>query len=247
MKNLFRYFNYSYWYRRFLLSKVSDLFYQKKDYRKKIFNTIYSSNFWRDYKDPSNVESKSGFGSDLPKIEEFIKSYRTFIIENKISSILDIGCGDFIYMNEILKDLSDIKYTGVDIVPSIIDSNNNKFGNNNFQFKVMDAVEETIDGDFDLIMSRFVMIHLDNSDNKKFLDNIKKAGSKFIALTSAPSLEKNYDLKKTGKYRDVNLEIEPYNLKVKVKSITDIRDLKKNQDMFIFYNSSEFNKIDFNF
>ena len=39
------------------------------------------------------------------------------------------------------KDLSDIKYTGVDIVPSIIDSNNNKFGNNNFQFKVMDAVE----------------------------------------------------------------------------------------------------------
>ena len=150
-------------------------------------------------------------------------------------------------MNEILKDLSNIKYTGVDIVPSIIDSNNNKFGNNNFQFKVMDAVEESIDENFDLIMSRFVMIHLDNADNKKFLDNIKKAGSKFIALTSAPSLEKNYDLKKTGKYRDVNLEIEPYNLKVKVKSITDIRDLKKNQDMFIFYDSSEFNKINFNF
>ena len=247
MKNLFRYFSYNYWYRRFLLSNLSNSIYDKNEYRKRIFNTIYSSNFWRDYKDPSKVESKSGFGSDLPKISEFIMDYRNFIIENKISTILDIGCGDFIYMNEVLKDLSNVKYTGVDIVPSIIESNNKSFSNEKINFKVMDAVDEEVDGNFDLVMSRFVMIHLDNADNEKFLNKLKKIKSKFIALTSAPSLKENYDLKKTGKYRDVNLEISPYNLKSKVKSITDIKNLKENQDMFLFYNSSEFNNTEFNF
>ena len=79
MKNIFRYLSYGYWYRRFLLSNLSDLIYKKKEYRKKIFKTIYTSNFWRDYKDPSNEESKSGFGSDLPKITKFIEDYRNFI------------------------------------------------------------------------------------------------------------------------------------------------------------------------
>jgi len=247
MKNLFRYFNYSYWYRRFLLSNLSNLIYKKKDYRKKIFRTIYSSNFWRDYKNPSKVESKSGFGSDLPKISKFIESYRNFITENNISSILDFGCGDFIYMNEVLKELPNVKYTGMDIVESIIDSNNKKYSNENIKFKVIDAVEEDVEGSFDLVMSRFVMIHLDNSDNERFLNKLKNIESKFIALTSAPSLIENYDLKKTGKYRDVNLKIAPYNLIDEIKSITDIRDLKKNQDMFVFYKTSEFKKTEFNF
>jgi len=247
MKNLFRYFNFSYWYRRFLLTKFSDLFYQKKDFRKKIFKTIYTSNFWRNYKDPSKVESKSGFGSDLPKISKFIEDYRKFIIDNHISSILDFGCGDFIYMNEVLKGLPNIKYTGMDIVDSIIDSNNKNYANENIKFKIIDAVEEDVEGSFDLVMSRFVMIHLDNADNEKFLNKLKKIDSKFIALTSAPSVTENYDLKKSGKYRDVNLEIAPYNLKNEFKSIMDIRELKKNQDMFNFYQSSEFKKTDFNF
>ncbi len=247
MKNIFRYLSYGYWYRRFLLSNLSDLIYKKKEYRKKIFKTIYTSNFWRDYKDPSNEESKSGFGSDLPKITKFIEDYRNFIIDNKISSILDFGCGDFIYMNEVIKELPNIKYTGMDIVESIIDSNNKKYSNENIKFKVIDAVEEDVEGTFDLVMSRFVMIHLDNADNQKFLNKLKRIDSKFVALTSAPSLEENYDLKKTGKYRDVNLKISPYNLKNELKSITDIRDLKKNQDMFVFYKASDFKKTEFNF
>ena len=183
----------------------------------------------------------------MPKISEFIKNYRNFITENNISSILDFGCGDFIYMNEVIRDLPNVKYTGMDIVESIINSNNEKYSNENIKFKVIDAVEEDVDGSFDLVMSRFVMIHLDNADNEKFLNKLKKIQSKFVALTSAPSLEENYDLKKTGKYRDVNLKIAPYNLKNELRSITDIRDLKKNQDMFVFYKASDFKKTEFNF
>ena len=85
-------------------------------------------------------------------------------------------------------------------------------------------------------MSRFVMIHLDNADNERFLNKLKNIESKFIALTSAPSLIENYDLKKTGKYRDVNLRIAPYNLKDEIKSITDIRDLKKSRYVRILQN-----------
>ena len=247
MKNIYRYLNFSYWYRRFLLSNLSNFFLKKKDFKKKIFKTIYSSNFWRNYKDPSDKESKSGFGSDLPRITKFIEEYRTFITDNNISSILDFGCGDFIYMNEVLKGLPNIKYTGMDIVDSIIHSNNKNYSNEYIKFKVIDAVEEEVEGNFDLVMSRFVMIHLDNADNKKFLNKLKKIDTKFIALTSAPSVTENYDLKKSGKYRDVNLEIAPYNLKNEVKSIMDIKELKKNQDMFNFYQSSEFKKTEFNF
>ena len=132
----------------------------------------------------------------MQKISKFIENYRNFITENNISSILDFGCGDFIYMNEVLKDLPNVKYTGMDIVESIINSNNEKYSNENIKFKVIDAVEEDVDGSFDLVMSRFVMIHLDNADNERFLNKLKNIESKFIALTSAPSLIENYDLKK---------------------------------------------------
>jgi len=40
---------------------------------------------------------------------------------------------------------------------------------------------------------------------------------------------------------------ENLGLKNEFKSIMDIRELKKNQDMFNFYQSSEFKKTDFNF
>lgn len=241
MKSILRFFKLGYWNRRFLLSKYSNFIFKKNQYRKKIFNSIYSSNHWRNYKNPENNESKSGFGSDLKDIQIFINEFKKFISKNKISSILDVGCGDYVYMNEVLKNTNhEIKYTGVDIVPSIISSNKKKYTNKNVRFKVLDAVEENVEGNYDLILSRFVMIHLDNEDNQKFLSNLKKIDYKFIALTSTPSLIANYDLKKTGKYRDINLEIEPYNYTKKTFSITDIKDLKKNQDLLLFYKKNDF-------
>ena len=43
---------------------------------------------------------------------------------NKIKSILDMPCGDFSWMSELIQMNNNVLYTGYDIVKEIIDLNN---------------------------------------------------------------------------------------------------------------------------
>ncbi len=70
-------------------------------------------------------ETCSGMGASLDYTTEIRSELPKLLKKYEICSILDIGCGDFNWMNPILP--KDITYTGVDIVKSVIDQNNTKY------------------------------------------------------------------------------------------------------------------------
>lgn len=222
MKNISRFFNKYYWLRKFFLSKISNLFFSKEYHRKSIFRYIYNSNHWRDYKKPSDNESASGWGSDLDSTKQISKNLLFFLKEKKIKKILDIGCGDFLWMQKVLKNITDLEiYLGLDIVPELILKNNEKFSNEKIQFKNFDIVTDKIPAGFDIILVRDVFIHLENSSVKNSLLKLRSCDAKFLGITNSSNLKTNRDLKKDGRYRDINIEIEPFKLNNPIERLLD--------------------------
>lgn len=82
----------------------------------KIFEDIYKNNIW----------GGSGSGSHLQNCLPLIEFLKLYLVENNIISLVDIGCGDFQWMPVLLSD-TDVKYTGIDIVSSLIEVNSKKF------------------------------------------------------------------------------------------------------------------------
>src|SRR5436190_8641089 len=96
------------------LRSISKQVFEKS--HKEVFAEIYKNKTW------GNVENTafySGTGSDddysLPYAEIIIN----FINEHKVTSVVDLGCGDFRVGSKINRD-TDILYTGVDVVPELV-------------------------------------------------------------------------------------------------------------------------------
>tara|TARA_Y100000590_G_scaffold352431_1_gene404998 strand:- start:591 stop:1307 length:717 start_codon:yes stop_codon:yes gene_type:complete len=235
IKNPFRYFNKSYWLRKFYISKISKIFFSNKFVRKNTFKHIYLSSHWQNYFKVDENKSVSGPGSDLKYTNNLSEKLINFFKNNNIKRILDIGCGDFLWMNLLLNKYEDYNdYLGVDIVSELIDNNINKYSNEKISFKIFDLVEDEIPQGFDIILVRDVFIHLKNDQIKYFLDKLKKNNSIFFGVTSTPKLNENKELKAVGRYRDINIEISPYNLK---NFITQINE-NDEKDSFNIYKIS---------
>tara|TARA_B100001121_G_scaffold299618_1_gene308544 strand:+ start:117 stop:839 length:723 start_codon:yes stop_codon:yes gene_type:complete len=221
-KNPDRFFKISYWLRKFYVSKFSNLFFSGENIRKNTFKYIYLSNHWQNYFKSDSQDSKSGPGSNLKYTSEMSKELQKFFIEKNIKTILDIGCGDFIWMNLLLNEYHIYdKYLGLDIVDELIKNNKKKYSNNKISFKTFDLVKDEVPNGFDIILVRHVFIHLKNEQIINFLDLLKNLNVKYFGVTSTPSLGKNNELKTVGRYRDINIEIEPFNFKDYVSKIDE--------------------------
>ena len=71
--------------------------------------------------------------------------------------ILDIGCGRGDFYPYLKKSVDDVKYTGVDIVPDLVQLANNKYPEARFLCK--DLIEELWDEKFDYIFISMVFNH----------------------------------------------------------------------------------------
>ncbi len=231
-KSADRFFKLSYWLRKFYVSKFSTFFFSKEKIRKNAFRHIYLSNHWQNYFKLDLQKSRSGPGSNLNYTSDMSRKLEKFFAEKNIKTILDIGCGDFIWMNLLLNKYYNYdKYLGLDIVDELIKNNNLKYSNNKISFKTFDLVKDEIPNGFDIILIRDVFIHLKNEQIVNFLNLLKNLDVKFFGVTSTPSLKKNNELKAVGRYRDINIEIEPFNLKDFLHKI----DEKNNNDTLNIY------------
>jgi hypothetical protein len=167
-----------------------------------VFTSIYDhSTGW------GSSESKSGVGSEIKSTQNLRKELIFLFLKYKINSILDVPCGDFNWFSQM--DLTDIKYTGGDIVEDLIILNKIKYPN--FEFLSIDITKDFLPKN-DLIITRDCFVHLSNNNILKSIDNIKKSGSKFLLTTSFTKFHDNVDIHDGG-WREVNLMIEPFNLK----------------------------------
>ncbi len=204
--------NIYYWLRKIFISRFIQKYLNQNFVRKFIFYLIYKTNHWNRYqKINKNNILVSGPGSIPGSIQtkNIIDNLDSFIKKNNIKSILDMPCGDFSWMQDLIKKNNYINYTGYDIVEDIIFYNNKKYSKNNISFFCKDIVNETNFNNFDLVFIRDFFIHIDYVSINKILDNIKRSKVKFIACSNNNNAINNKDIA-VGQHRKINLTIEPF-------------------------------------
>ncbi|WP_152911723.1 hypothetical protein [Roseovarius tolerans] len=117
-----------------------------------------------------------------------------------------------------MKDV-DIKYLGLDIVPSVIEDNIKSYGSERIDFKVANVIRE-IPPKADLAVFRDCMLHLSFADGLSALKNIKSSGSPFVLMSTWPSTSKNEDIL-SGHWRPVDLREPPFSLPEPIRIIKE--------------------------
>lgn len=168
---------------------------------KELFTNIYKKNMW------GNSESVSGTGSSLTQTKTLIQELPSIIKQLQIKKIIDAPCGDFNWMKEIYKNTE--LYIGIDIVDEIIKRNKKEYPINNVQFFHMDITKDRLPTG-DLILCRDCLVHFSFSDIHLALNNFKASQSRYLLTTTFTNLTCNHEIR-TGNWRPLNLEIEPFN------------------------------------
>lgn len=170
------------------------------------FSTVYRNNSF------GGVDSKSGPGSSLAATKN-IQFYLPQLIKIlKIKKIVDVPCGDFNWMQYVIKRI-DVMYYGYDIVDELITKNKSLFEQKKVEFHKLDATVD-IPIKADLIFCRDLLVHLDYLEIKNFLLNAISSGSKYLAVTNFPISGENFDRNSDFEgvfWRPLNLEASPFN------------------------------------
>ena len=166
-----------------------------------VFTHIYKTNHW---------EHGSGGGSLPERTVEYRNYIENFLTEKQIKSVVDLGCGDFQFSKLIL--WGNTKYTGIDVVESLMKKNNDKFSTKNVKFIAGDVLNCDIP-ECDLLIIKDVFIHWTNDEIKSFFSRSIKA--KYILVTNDPT-DSNKDIPMPGKFREVDITKPPFNIKAKL-------------------------------
>jgi SAM-dependent methyltransferase len=183
---------------------------------KNIFIDIYDNNGF------GSLESKSGPGSTLDETQKLRESIKKIIKDKNIKSVVDIPCGDFNWMKEIVFNFEN--YIGGDIVKKAIDLNNEKYSNSRIKFIEFDILNDEIPTG-DLLIVRDVIGHFPIEDGVKILKNILNSKCKYLLSTTWAKkigndwfpCEKNDVHRENegvdyGRFYPVNLMSNPFNL-----------------------------------
>ena len=205
-------------------TKVNKTTQENATQRQDSFSGIYKQHSWGQFDKADDVRvSKvqgSGPGSTLNWAQEAMATLHIIINEIKLVhgketiKMLDIPCGDFVWMSRFLQERTDVKYTGMDIVPSLIENHKSAFKSDpNLSFIHQDIVETPLGQGYDLILSRHMLQHLTTSDVMKVLSHLSNSGSLYLLTTTMPVSSQTIELpSKAGRFRYLNLEIPPVQL-----------------------------------
>lgn len=168
---------------------------------KEVFEEIASKNYWIE------EESSSGFGSTMEQTREIVSALPSVLKAFKVKKVLDLPCGDFNWMK--LMDLSNLEYTGGDIVKNLIIDHQKSHVNTDISFVHLDILKDDL-GQHDMLFCRDCLVHFSYRDIHRALNNIKKSKITYLMTTTFPDETNNRDIV-TGGWRPLNLEKEPFN------------------------------------
>jgi len=170
----------------------------------------------------------SGEGADPKLTAPYRNLLQEFINKKGIKSVVDLGCGDWQFTQLI--DWSGINYTGVDVVPSLINELNQRFGSENVCFVHGNLLTCSLPS-ADLLLCKDVLQHLSNEMIQQFLPRLRCF--KYAILTNdrrqyhlaswrnlwnlrPVDITKPYSDIPAGGYRPVRLREAPFNLEARV-------------------------------
>ena len=160
------------------------------------FTTIYDKAMWG---------GGSGAGSDLRNTVLYIAYLQHFIERYNIGSIVDLGCGDWRFSKYLR--LGTCSYLGLDVVPSVIETNQRTYGTGAVRFEVGDATRFDIPP-CDLLLSKDVMQHLSSANVSAILSRLPAAKHALITNDYHPA---NDDCS-NGDTRPLDISGPPFNV-----------------------------------
>lgn len=177
------------------------------------FTAIYKNRVWRNDR---SAGSLSGLGSELENTEEIRGRLSTVLKSIGSQTLLDVGCGDFTWMNQVKLPT---EYIGVDIVKEIVRANAAQFGSENRTFCALDATRDPMPP-ADTVLCREVLFHLSFEDIWRVVENIRNCGAKFLIATTDNDIQLNADIE-SGDFRLLNLRKSPFRFPEAMLSIRD--------------------------
>ncbi|MEU2611997.1 class I SAM-dependent methyltransferase [Micromonospora sp. NPDC007271] len=172
--------------------------------RKGAFEQIYRRGIWLNGQNPATL---SGAGSRLEATTVLQQELPRLIDRLGARSVLDVGCGDFTWMQHVRLD---VPYVGVDIVAAVIEENQRRHGSPRREFRCLDAVTEPLPA-VDVVLCREVLFHLSLADARSLLANVRASGAGHLVVTTDEATRFNADIR-SGDFRVLNLRRRPFNL-----------------------------------
>jgi len=176
-----------------------------------VFTAIYETCAWGNNHHAA-YQGSSGDGSDVQfNIYTYVPFLRKFIVDNKITSVVDLGCGDFRCGPYIYDDLSGVVYHGYDAYNKVIENNRSAFSNNKYTFTHLDFFhEKEAIAIADLCILKDVIQHWPLIMINTFLDDIiENKRFKYIMITNcSDQIEDNTDIA-MGEWRPLSCDFYP--------------------------------------
>ena len=163
------------------------------------------------YKPGSAWGGSSGPGSSAYHTIEYRAYLQKFLAMNQITSVIDIGCGDWRFSQHV--DFSGIRYIGLDVVPEVIDQNQHRFGGDNISFRAMpDDLRKLPEAQ--LVIVKDVLQHLSNQKILEFRELVFERYPFSLITNSFEKLNtpKNIDIR-AGQFRCLDLLRAPYHFR----------------------------------
>ncbi len=181
------------------------------------FTQTYRSKLWGEAEDH---EFCSGGGSNERFAVPYTEYLSRLIADNRISALVDLGCGDFRVGRRLCTNRS-VRYTGVDVVPDLIAYNRSRFGSDCIDFMCANIIEDQLP-DGHLCVIRQVLQHLSNEEISRVLAKCRKYPYLLITedVYAGPRVRPNLDHthgpdNRLSKRSGVFVDLPPYNMKAK--------------------------------
>jgi hypothetical protein len=174
---------------------------KQRNTHEEIFTDIYKRCEWGNNKE-EDYSGSSGGGSSLHfNTGTYIPFLKDFIVTNKIQSIVDLGCGDFICGPLIYDSIPNIKYFGYETYSELVKYHTKKYNSQEkYTFYHLDFFsrrEEIYSAD--LCILKDVLQHWDTPEIYTLLDYlVDNKKFKFILIINCKSQQKEDRTIKTG-------------------------------------------------
>ncbi|WP_025037078.1 class I SAM-dependent methyltransferase [Bradyrhizobium sp. DOA9] len=165
------------------------------------FERIERTNLW------GAATSVSGLGSEDVATAALQEALPQLLQRLGARSLLDAPCGDAGWISRLKLDLD---YTGIDIVPSLIDANRRRVAadGSSGRFLVADITRDALP-QADVILCRDCLVHLSFANIHRALAQFRMSGARLLLVTTFPEWEDNQDCE-DGDWRALNMQKAPF-------------------------------------
>ena len=144
------------WYIRVSNGRFGRALGDRLGMRRRAFQTAYRLGMWT-----KSGESLSGDGSTLEATERLREALPDALRELNVSTFLDVPCGDWNWMSSV--ELPIDRYIGGDLLPSLVETNQSRFGDAEHEFRVIDLCRDDLPA-ADFLLCRDALVHFSEAD-----------------------------------------------------------------------------------